>query len=152
MESAGARPRSPPSKEDAVPGRPVVARLALLVPLLAGCVGKPAVLSVDDPAPARSPDSVELLLEAPDRPFRMVGIIRSAHFNPPLAPMEKLKEQVRREAAALGADAVIVTLGIQEGGGGDMTGMTLDGEVVIGAGSSGGATYVLGRAVIFTDG
>ena len=128
-------------------------RWAVVTPLLfllafAGCVG-PAVLQVDEPGPARSPEAVEVLLDSPDRPFRTVAVIRSTRRNV-FRDIEDLKEQVREEAAAVGADAVILSLA-SEAGTEPSSGVTSDGEVVI-TGGKGGDTYVAGRAIVFVDG
>lgn len=126
---------------------PRIRSLLPCVLLLAGC-SHPAVLRVDDPAPARSPDSVEILLDAPDRPYRTVALIQSTRRNL-FRDVEELKAQVREKAAEVGADAVILSLS-QDPGTEERTGVTTGGEVVF-VGSGGGDTKVVGRAIVFTD-
>ena len=120
--------------------------LLLLLPILAGCA-RPAVLQVEDPAPARPVDSVEVLLDVPERPFRTVALIRSPHQNA-YRGIDALKRQVLQEAAELGADAVVLSFWGGTGSG-DLTGITSSGEVVfVGGGSS--ETRLLGRAIQYT--
>jgi hypothetical protein len=118
-----------------------LAPLALV--LLAGCA-RPDVLAVEQPGPTRSADTVELLLDAPGRPYRTVAVIRSAPRNL-FRDMERLKQDVREAAAAMGADAVILSLSAQEGSSG--TGLTAEGTPV--SVSSSGELRVVGRAIVY---
>jgi hypothetical protein len=124
--------------------RAPLATLVLLV--VAGCA--PEILHVDDqaPRPHRDPAAVRLLLDAPEDPYRTIAIIRSRKQNV-FRSMERLKAEVRAEAARLGADAVILGLAAASDGGG--TGTTPDGSIVYVAGSS--ELRVIGRAIVFTD-
>jgi hypothetical protein len=120
-----------------------LAPLALL--LLVGCA-RPDVLAVEQPRPSRSSDSVELLLDAPDRPFRTVAVIRSAPRNL-FRDMDRLKRDVRAAAAGMGADAVILSLATQDGS--SATGVTTDGNPVVV--SSSGELRVVGRAIVYSE-
>lgn len=120
----------------------------VLITLAAGCASRPDVLAMEEPRPARDAQAVALLLDVPDRPFETVAIIRSSHRNF-LRDVDDLKAEVRRAAAEVGADAVILSLSSQEGSGG--TGLTSDGQVVVVGGDS-GSLRVVGRAIVYTDG
>jgi hypothetical protein len=126
-------------------GRAPLAILFLL--LVAGC-GVPEILHVDDlaPRPERDPAAVRLFLDAPEDPYRTIAIIRSREPNI-FRSVEKLKAEVRAEAARLGADAVILGLAAASDGGG--IGTTPEGSIVYVAGSS--ELRVIGRAIVFTD-
>jgi len=104
------------------------------------------VLTVEQPRPARSAEAVELLLEAPDRAFQTVAVIRSSNRNL-FRSLESLKREVQEAAARVGADAVILSLASQEGA--DGVGMTAEGQPVYVGGSS--ELRIVGRAIVFTD-
>lgn len=120
--------------------------LVLIPVLLIGCA-RPQILHVDEVAPRgpRSPESVRLLLDAPDEPYRTIAVIRSRPQTL-FRSLESLKEEVRTVAAQLGADAVLLGLTAAESSGG--TGMAADGSVVYISGSE--DLRVVGRAIIFT--
>lgn len=125
------------------------ARLSVLMVLaVAGCASRPDVLTLDAPRPAVAPEAVALLLDQPDRSFETLALIRSSHRNL-FNDVEDLKAEVRRAAAELGADAVILSLSSHEAGGG--TGVTAEGQVVLMGGSS-DSLRVIGRAIVYTDG
>lgn len=117
----------------------------LAISALTAC-GRQAVLAVEAPGPARSAEAVELLLDAPDRPYRTVALIRSTERSL-LNDLEQLKREVREAAAGLGADAVILGFSGSETSGG--TGLDTHGNVVIGHDSD--SLRVVGRAIVYTD-
>lgn len=121
--------------------------LLVLVPLVLVACARPQVLHVDDmaPRPERSPESIRLLLDLPQEPYRTIAVIRSSRKNP-FRSMEALKAEVRAAAARVGADAVVMGLSTAEGSGG--TGVATDGSVVFVSGSD--ELRVVGRAIVFT--
>ena len=109
----------------------------------------PKVLHVDDLArPARTPAEVQLLLDVPDRPYRTVALIRSGEVNL-FSSMEARKQQVREEAAALGADAVILSL-MSHTGTETVTSTDSEGQVSVGTATS-DDVRIFGRAIIFVS-
>ena len=121
--------------------------LPLAVLIVLGACG-PKVLHVDDQErPARAPEQVQLLLDAPDRPYRTIALIRSREEDL-FRSMEDLKRQVRAAAARVGADAVILSLSSQSGVE-TITTTDAEGNLSVGVGSS-DDLRVFGRAIIFT--
>lgn len=126
---------------------PGVRRLLPLAALVLIACG-PRVLHVDDQnRPARDPGQVQLLLDAPDRPYRTIALIRSRQEDL-FRDMEDLKREVRDAAAKVGADAVILSLS-SESGTETITTTDSDGNVAVGV-ASGDDLRVFGRAIIFT--
>ena len=117
----------------------------LLLLLLAGCA-RPDVLTLGEPSPGaqRSPESVQLLLDAPTQPYRTIALIRSTRASL-FKKVDALRNEVREEAARMGADAVI--LGLTEPGDTEGSGVASDGSVVFVSGS--GRVRVIGRAIVF---
>ena len=121
--------------------------LPLLALLVLGACG-PKVLHVDDhDRPARAPEQVQLLLDAPDRPYRTIALIRSREEDL-FRNMEALKREVRAAAARVGADAVILSLSSQSGMESVAT-TDAEGNLAVGVGST-DDLRVFGRAIIFT--
>ena len=107
----------------------------------------PKVLHVDDQSrPTRSPEQVQLFLDAPDRPYRTIALIRSDEANL-FRSMDALKRQVQEAAARLGADAVILSL-VSGTGTETITTTDSDGDVSVGVASS-DEVRVYGRAIVF---
>lgn len=118
--------------------------LALMVLVACG----PKVLHVDDrPRSTRAPDQVQLFIDAPDRPYRTIGLIRSegvSLFN----DVEARKRQVRAAAARLGADAVILGFQSHTASGSVVT-TDSDGDISFGVMSS-DKVHIFGRAIVFS--
>lgn len=126
---------------------PGVRRLLPLAALVLIACG-PKVLHVDNQnRAAREPGQVQLLLDAPDRPYRTIALIRSRHEDL-FRDMEDLKREVREAAARVGADAVILSLSSHSGAE-TITTTDSDGNVAIGV-ASGDDLRVFGRAIVFT--
>ena len=82
-----------------------VAVLACL--LAAGCV-KTNVQRLDDAVrPARAPDEVALLMEAPEQPYTVIAVIKSMGMSV-FDSFDEMREAIVAEAAELGGDAVIL--------------------------------------------
>lgn len=119
----------------------------LALALLAGCGGRPKVLTVEEPGQPRTADRVTMLLEAPDRPHRTIALIRSPTGGV-LVSLEDLKQMVREAAAEVGADAVILSFS-----------STVSPEWSV-ASQNGAATVttsaseqlrIIGRAIVYSD-
>lgn len=75
--------------------------------LLASCV-RAEVRRLDEaPRPERPPDAVELLFEAPDRPYTVIAVVES-RTDAVFRDFDDLRVRLRAEAAKLGGDAVIL--------------------------------------------
>ncbi len=57
--------------------------------------------------PARSTDSIAVLLEKPDRPYTVIAIVESS-TSTAFDSFEDLRQKMIAEAASLGADALIL--------------------------------------------
>ena len=92
-----------------LPLRLVLLVLVALIPLLTSCQStKSDVIPGTSGLAPTSPDSVQILLQTPERNFRVLGIVRITRS---MASFEKDKDSQRRfqvEAARLGAQAVII--------------------------------------------
>lgn len=109
----------------------------------------PKVLHVDDqPRATRAPDQVQLFIDAPDRPYRTIGLIRSEGVNL-FNDVEDRKRQVRAAAARLGADAVILGFQSHTASGSVVT-TDSEGDISFGVMSS-DKVHVFGRAIVFTN-
>jgi hypothetical protein len=75
--------------------------------LAAGCV-QASVQRLDPaPRPARSPDSVLVLLEQPDRPYAVLAVVTTTSSTV-FDSFDDLRRKLIAEAASLGGDALIL--------------------------------------------
>jgi hypothetical protein len=81
-------------------------RIALCL-IAVGCI-KVKVQEMDEVArPARSPDEVEVLIDAPEKPYTVIAEIESS-FEGALKGFDDLRREMIAKAAELGGDALIL--------------------------------------------
>jgi len=82
--------------------------LGIAICLLAvGCVSTNVQRLDDEVRPARSPDSVALLLESPEAPYTVIAVIESKGKSI-FDSFEDLRDEMIEEAARLGGDALVL--------------------------------------------
>lgn len=81
---------------------------ALACLLAAGCVSTNVQRLDDAVRPAREPETVAVLTEAPQRPYTVIAVIESKSGAPLFDSFDDLRNEMRAEAANLGGDAVIL--------------------------------------------
>lgn len=91
------------------------------------------VLRVDPlPRPARDPATVEVLFQQPTRAFKVIAWISAANKTTVGVSSQKIVNRLRKEAAKLGADALLVTGASSQIVGGNVVmtpyGATIDGK------------------------
>jgi len=74
---------------------------------LAGCVTANVHRQDQEIRPARAADAIEMLAQAPDRPYTVIARIES-QSNTVFKGFGDLRKRLRAEAAELGGDAVIL--------------------------------------------
>lgn len=86
---------------------------ALACLLAAGCVSTNVHRLDDTVRPAREPGTVEVLSEAPQRPYTVIAVIE-AKSGAVFDSFDDLRDAMRAKAAGLGGDAVILAPGETE--------------------------------------
>jgi hypothetical protein len=84
-----------------------------LLLLVAGCVRADVQRLDQVPRPERSPDSIQVLLEKPDRPYTVIAVVESKS-DVVFKNFDDLRSRMIEEAAKLGGDAVILGAGDRE--------------------------------------
>jgi hypothetical protein len=96
-----------------------VMKLPALVALLLGLVGcgtTADVMRLDDTSRApTSASRVAVLVSEPSRPYSTIAVVEVSDQGWGL-PLEQLKQEMQKQAAALGGDAVIVGIGSANSG------------------------------------
>ena len=86
----------------------MIRRLALFACLLTvGCVSTNVQRLDDAVRPARAPDAVTVLMEAPEQPYTVIAIIESKSGSV-FDSFDEMREAMVAEAAELGGDAVLL--------------------------------------------
>ena len=75
--------------------------------LAVGCISTNVKLLDQATRPARSPDSVAVLLEKPDQPYTVIAVLKSSSSTV-FDSFDDLRRKMIAEAAMLGADALIL--------------------------------------------
>ncbi len=75
--------------------------------LVVGCVSLKSQRLDEVVRPARTPESVAVLAEEPDRPYKVIAVVE-ASFEGALKGFDDLRREMIGEAARLGGDAMIL--------------------------------------------
>lgn len=74
---------------------------------LAGCSGIETVKLTNQKFPATKAENVQILTTKPDRPYTEIAILKSDKYDSD--EEQKLLHKMQKDAAELGADAIIIT-------------------------------------------